>query len=67
LKYEGFEFYTVFDADNLDEVLLFVYEVDRDELIRNKKIQEIKMNMLQYFDEIFSFERKEEKRRKRNG
>ena len=67
LKYEGFEFYTVFDADNLDEVLLFVYEVDRDELIRNKKIQEIKMNMLQYFDEIFSFERKEEERRKRNG
>lgn len=48
-------------------MLLFVYEVDRDELIRNKKIQEIKMNMLQYFDEIFSFERKEEKRRKRNG
>lgn len=38
LKYEGFEFYTVFDADNLDEVLLFVFQMTIDISISNNGI-----------------------------
>ena len=52
LKYEGFEFYTVFDADNLDSALICLRS-GRDELYATKNTRK-KMNMLQYFDEIFS-------------